>query len=200
MTATSFFLGILFSLFPYDYPLLWTPSKCPPSAFDNLENHLKILHSSPLLIPRILHTIIGTGFLGLFMKLYKPSDSNQLFDGASLALYTIGVIIYLTNIVKALRMVTDGSYGEIIEGESTLGNPERNPDGSQTLGRDDSLKVLSASNTILALVLLGVLVLQTGQWYAERKQGQEMEEMEKEKEGKKGEVGKHRPSVAKKKQ
>lgn len=37
------------------------------------------------------------------------------------------------------------------------------------LGREDTLKVLSASNTILALVLVGILVLQAGQWYAEKK-------------------------------
>ena len=134
------------------------------------------------------------------MKLYKPSDSNALFDGASLVLYMIGVIIYITNVVKALRMVTEGNYGEIIEGESTLGSPETNSDGSQTLGRNDSLRVLSASNTILALVLLGVLVLQTGQWYAERKQVQEMEELAKEEGSKKSEVGRQRSSAGKKKQ
>jgi len=38
------------------------------------------------------------------------------------------------------------------------------------LGREDSLKVLSASNTILALVLVGILVLQAGEWYAEKKE------------------------------
>ena len=62
--------------------------------------------------------------------------------------------------------------------------------GEVVLGREDSLKVLSASNTILALVLVGILVLQAGQWYAERKDGEEAAkveraEMEKEKSSKK---------------
>ena len=199
--ATSFSLGILFSLFPYDYPLLWRPGDIPASAFDNLETHLKILYNSPLLIPRILHTVIGIGFLGFFMKLYKPSESNALFDGASLVLYMIGVVIYLANILKGFKLVADGTYGiEIIEGESMLGKSEDTPEAAQPLGRDDSLKVLSASNTILALVLLGVLVLQAGQWYAERKQNQEMEQAEREAETKKIEGSKSKSSAAKKKQ
>ena len=59
-------------------------------------------------------------------------------------------------------------------------------EGEQILNREDSLKVLSASNTILALVLVGVLVLQAGQWYADRKAAQEIEEMDggKDKDGK----------------
>ena len=46
------------------------------------------------------------------------------------------------------------------------------------IGREDSLKVMAASNTILALVLVGVLVLQAGQWYAQKKEAAEMEEMD----------------------
>ena len=57
------------------------------------------------------------------------------------------------------------------------------------LGREDSLKVLSASNTILALVLVGVLVLQAGQWYAERKEADENELMDKEARERRGSDG-----------
>ncbi|KMU80466.1 hypothetical protein CISG_02317 [Coccidioides immitis RMSCC 3703] len=89
------------------------------------------------------------GLAGLIMKLYRPSESNMLFDGASLVLYMCGVIVYVANIVKGLRIVTAGEYGSQIAGE----------EGEQILGREDSLKVLAASNTILALVLVGVLRL-----------------------------------------
>lgn len=68
--------------------------------------------------------------------------------------------MYVTNIVRGLRAVSAGDYGG----------------GEAVVGREDGLRVLSASHTILALVLVGVLVLQAGQWYAERKEGQEMEE------------------------
>lgn len=176
LCPTCFGLGILFSLFPYDYPILWNPAACPPEAYVRLENHLKFLHASPLIIPRILHTVIGTGLLGFFIKLYRPSESNMLFDGASLVLYMCGVIIYLANIVKGLRVVTSGVYDrELVEGELAVGVKGVEAGAEEFLGRDDSLKVMAASNTILALVLVGVLVLQAGQWYAERKEGQEVE-------------------------
>ena len=151
-------LGMLFSSFPYDYPLLWTSAVTPDAYYDFLENHLKFIHASPSIIPRILHIAITVGFIGFFIKLFKPSEANLLFDGTSLVLYVVGVVVYITNIVKGLRIVTLGMYG----------TPE-NGDPELAIGREDSLRVLAASNTILALVLVGVLVLQAGQWYAEEK-------------------------------
>ncbi|EEH20602.1 hypothetical protein PABG_02832 [Paracoccidioides brasiliensis Pb03] len=160
---TSFFLGIIFSMFPYDYPVLWSTDPTPDAYYSFLENHLKFMHASPPLIPRILHIVVFVGLAGIVSKLYKPSESNMLFDGASLVLYMCGVIVYIANIVKGLRIVSSGDYGAPDPGDET----------DQVLGREDSLKVMAASNTILALVLVGVLVLQAGQWYAERKEQQE---------------------------
>lgn len=93
----------------------------------------------------------------------------MLFDGASLVLYMCGITVYIANIVKGLRLASLGQYGADL-----ASTPE---DRDQILGREDSLKVLSASNTILALVLVGILVLQAGQWYAERKDAQEFESL-----------------------
>jgi hypothetical protein len=164
MAATCFFLGILFASFPYDFPLLWTSAPVPTEYYAQLETHLKFVHQSPPLIARLLNIIISVGFLGFFTKLYKPSEANVLFDGASLVLYIIGVGVYITNIVKGLRSVSadlwDSPEYERLRHEGPV-------TGEVLLGKEDSLKVLSASNTILALVLVGVLVLQAGQWYAE---------------------------------
>lgn len=85
----------------------------------------------------------------------------------------------MANIVKGLRVVSSGAYDvELVEGELAVGVKGVDAGQEKPLGRDDSLKVLAASNTILALVLVGVLVLQAGQWYAERKEGQEVERIE----------------------
>ncbi|TPR03999.1 hypothetical protein CAN33_002940 [Aspergillus niger] len=144
---TSFFLGLIFSLFPYDYPILWSTTPTPATHFDYFESHLRFLHASPPLIPRILHIVIFLGLLGLIMKLYKPSESNMLFDGASLVLYMCGITVYIANIVKGLRLVSGGVYGD----ELVKGGEEEVEQG-QILGREDSLK-----------------------WYAERKEAQEVE-------------------------
>ena len=91
-----------------------------------------------------------------------------------------------------------------MEGEARLGTKMgAEEDGVGVIGREDSLKVLAASNTILALVLVGVLVLQAGQWYAERKEGEEVDKMERERvAGRGGSAGGQRGggAAAKKKQ
>ncbi|KAF2168765.1 hypothetical protein M409DRAFT_20782 [Zasmidium cellare ATCC 36951] len=211
---TCFFLGILFALFPYDYHVLWTtPTTLPSDAipgtsprdpyFTLQENHLKFLHASPPLISRMLHIVIGTGLLGFMMKLYKPSEANMLFDGASLVLYMCGITVYIANIVKGLRTVTAGAYGgqPLPEGESLVGKIQEGNEGDY-IGREDSLRVLAASNTILALVLVGVLVLQAGQWYAQRKEAEEIEAMDKARDEKKrsGKEGVKEGKEGKKKQ
>ncbi|KAI0176728.1 ER membrane protein SH3 [Pestalotiopsis sp. NC0098] len=182
-----FFLGILFAQFPYDFPLLWTTDAVAPAYLDQLETHLKFLHAAPPLIARILHIMVGTGFLGFFVKLFRPSEANMLFDGAGLILYVIGCGIYITNIVKGLRTVSADIWDKatgLVADEVAAKAPELQQ-GEVVLGREDSLKVLAASNTILALVLVGVLVLQAGQWYAERKDREEAEKFEREEREKK---------------
>lgn len=141
------------------------------------------MHASPPLISRMLHIVIGTGLLGFLTKLYKPSEANLLFDGASLVLYMIGIIVYIANIVSGMRVVTDGTYGDLSrlpEGQRRAAQAALAAEGPQAdvIGREDSLRVLAASNTILALVLVGVLVLQAGQWYAQRKEEAEIAEMD----------------------
>lgn len=132
----------------------------------------------------MLHIVIFVGLAALVGKLYKPTESNMLFDGASLVLYMCGITVYIANIVKGLRLVSEGRYGpELAEAAGGAGSwagtgGAGEGGGEQILGREDSLKVLSASNTILALVLVGVLVLQAGQWYADRKAAQEAELMD----------------------
>lgn len=113
----------------------------------------------------------------------------MLFDGASLVLYMAGITVYITNIVKGLKVVAAGLYGqvELVEGESIASG---GLDPEDYVSREDTLRVFAASNTILALVLVGVLVLQAGQWYAQRKEEAEIAEMdrvaeEKKKAGKK---------------
>ena len=106
----------------------------------------------------------------------------MLFDGGSLVLYMCGVVVYITNIVKGLRIVSEGKYGvgyddPIAEEANGAGYT---PDGVDVLGKEDNLKVLAASNTILALVLVGVLVLQAGQWYAERADEKEQKKLKEE--------------------
>ncbi|KAL9036148.1 MAG: hypothetical protein Q9214_006264 [Letrouitia sp. 1 TL-2023] len=144
---------------------------------------------------------MAVGLLGFFIKLYRPSDSNKLFDGARLFLYMCGFVVYMANIVSGLRVVTNGKYDvDVTRGEGSAGAKNGAQSEGKPLGRADSLKVLAASNTILALVLVGVLILQAGQWYAERKESQELESIKGEKSATtKGNGNTHKISSGKKK-
>jgi hypothetical protein len=175
-SATCFFLGVLFSSFPYDYNVLWTTPPDREFYFKILEDHVKFLYASPPLISRILHITIFTGMIGFMTKLYKPSEANMLFDGASLVLYVAGVCVYLTNIVKGFKVITAGIYGNV--DQVTLAPGEEAVPPEDYISREDTLRVFAASNTILALVLVGVLVLQAGQWYALKKEDAEIKEMD----------------------
>ena len=110
----------------------------------------------------------------------------MLFDGASLVLYMCAFTVYLANIVKGMRTASSGQYGgeaPAVKEESILDNFAE----VHYISREDSLRVVAASNTILALVLIGVLILQAGQWYAQRKEAEEMEQMDKVRDEKKKE-------------
>ncbi|KAI6785671.1 to secretory component protein shr3 [Emericellopsis cladophorae] len=186
---TCFFLGILFASFPYDFPLLWSKEPVAEGFFDQLENHLRFMHQSPPLIARMLNIILATVFIGFIIKMYRPSEANFLFDGASGILYLIGVAVYSSNTIKGLRAVSEGVW----DTEEYQATREGRYQGEVILGKEDSLRVLAASNTILALILIGVLVLQAGQWYAEKKDREEEQEQQQPQAGvedKKGEASK----------
>ncbi|KAF7541368.1 hypothetical protein G7Z17_g11962 [Cylindrodendrum hubeiense] len=170
IAPVCFFLGVLFASFPYDFPLLWTKAPVTTDFLNHLETHLKFVHQSPPLISRVLHIMISVGFIGFFIKLFRPSEANFLFDGASLILYIIGFGVYVANIIKGLRTVS----ADIWSDDEFQGKTHDGEHGEMILGREDTLKVLSASNTILALVLVGILVLQAGQWYAEKKEADDI--------------------------
>ncbi|KAF8422975.1 secretory component protein shr3 [Tirmania nivea] len=173
IVPTSFFLGILFTNLPFDYPTLWTTYPPTESVLRTIESHYSHISLSPPLIPRVLNAMIILGLSGFLAKLalYSPSESNYLFDGASLILYLIALVMYGTNLVQGLRIVESGNYGDEV-------------------GRVDTLKVMGATQTMMALVLLGVLVLQAGQWYAEWKEVEEEKRIEKEQQEKEREGGK----------
>lgn len=158
------------------------------------------MHQAPPLIARMLHIIVFVGFLGFFIKLFRPSEANILFDGGSLMLYVIGAGVYLSNIVKGMRAVSQPGGLAAAEAEaraagafsasSSSASHHAGPvSGEVVLGREDSLRVLSASHVILALVLVGVLVLQAGQWYAERKEADEVAQLDREAADRKGAGG-----------
>ena len=131
----------------------------------------------------------------LFFSFFLFPRTNAHDPTQNVITVYIGVGVYVANIVKGLRMVSadywdSDEFRAAARARDEAASSGADLAGEVVLGRADSLKVLSASNTILALVLVGILVLQAGQWYAERKDSEEADkvdraEKEKEKSSKK---------------
>ncbi|CAN6610843.1 secretory component protein Shr3p [Trichomonascus vanleenenianus] len=146
LCAVSFSLGVLYSNWAYDYYTLWV-SNPTSEAFARSLRHYQTLASMPQFLYHVHHAFIGLGFIGLLVKLYRPSESNKLFDGGSLFLYLCAVGMYLTNLRRGANAALDGEWGDVDE--------------------KTGLNVIAATECMIVLVLLGVVGLQLGQYWAE---------------------------------
>lgn len=147
LCATSFSLGSMYTNWAYDYQTLWT-SNPPLGAFAASLAHYKTLATMPNFLKHVHHFIMSIGLIGLISKLYRPSESNWLFDGGSVLLYVIGIAFYITNIRTGAIASITGEWGDVDE--------------------NTGLNVIAATEVFIAIVLIGVIGLQFGQYLAER--------------------------------
>lgn len=73
-------------------------------------------------------------------------------------LFLISFALVFSNLWKGIVTIEGGVYGEV--------------------GREDTIRVVAASNVIIAAALFGVLILQVGQGFAERAAIREMQEFQ----------------------
>lgn len=143
--AVSFSLGVCYSNWAYDYYTLWkTPAD---DAFARSLAHYVNWYNMPMFFHHVHHVTALIGLIGLFLKLYKPSESNKLFDGGSLFLYVVGVVIYLTNLRRGGASADAGEWGEVDE--------------------HTGINIIAASQVLIVLTFIGILGLQVGQYWAE---------------------------------
>ncbi|CDO74685.1 hypothetical protein BN946_scf184671.g8 [Trametes cinnabarina] len=149
--------GVLFICLNVDYRILFTPLT-DSVVRDGIEFYTTFYNSPPAIkastwqIPlsctsALLHAVMAVGLLGLVGKLHKWDDSAMFFDGSSLAAYIFGLAIYLTVGIPACRTVVDPV-----------------PDVDSQDDQVEALRILSAGNTIIIVLLGGILALQAQQW------------------------------------
>lgn len=155
--ATSFSLGVIYTNWAYDYNTLWT-HQARQDLYELSLRHYQTLGSIPKFLAHVHHFIIGLGLLGIFIKLYKPSESNKLFDGGTLILYVIAISLYVSNIIVGIRSAIARNWGDVDE--------------------NTGINVIAASQVFIVLVLLGVFVLQIGQYWAEKDEASSVAEAE----------------------
>lgn len=136
----------MYSNWAYDYYTLWQRPALP-EAFARSLVHYQQWATLPSFLYHVHHVVAFLGFTGLFLKLYKPSESNKLFDGASLFLYMVGIVIYLTNLRIGVLSAVAREWGDVDE--------------------ETGINVIAASQVMIVFTFLGVVGLQVGQYWAE---------------------------------
>ncbi|PSK40376.1 hypothetical protein C7M61_000011 [Candidozyma pseudohaemuli] len=144
IAATSFGLGVVYSNSAYDYNTLW---KYDAEGFARSLAHYSNWANAPMRIHHILHFVIFLGLSGCFIKLYKPLDDSKYFEYGTLGLMMVGIVIYLTNLRIGVNSCITGQWGEV--------------------DQNTGINVMAASQFLIVIALLGVLILQAGLYYAE---------------------------------
>lgn len=144
IAATSFGLGVVYSNSAYDYNTLW---KYDAEGFTRSLAHYSNWANAPMRIHHILHVVMFLGLSGCFIKLYKPLDDSKYFEYGTLGLMMVGIVIYLTNLRIGVNSCITGQWGEV--------------------DQNTGINVMAASQFLIVIALLGVLILQAGLYYAE---------------------------------
>lgn len=146
ISATSVILGVCFANWPYDYHTLWNTT-CGQECFDNALQHYKVLATQPKLTLYSLAVVMGIAMLGSFIKIYKPSEDTKYFEYGTLLTLVVAVSIYITNIRAGEASAVYGKWGDV--------------------DQNTGLGVIAASIVMIVVLLLGVIVLQCGLFFAE---------------------------------
>ncbi|KIK48132.1 hypothetical protein CY34DRAFT_72631 [Suillus luteus UH-Slu-Lm8-n1] len=158
LASCSFFLGVLFICFFVDYRVLH--QQLTDEIIEDGFQFYATFFNAPPAIKAVLHGFMGVGILGLVAKLHKYDESAIFFDGSSLVAYIFAVAVYLAVSVPSLRTIVTPA------------------DVDTRADRIEALRILSAGNTIIMVVLGAVLVLQGGQEYARRAEVRELAKIE----------------------
>lgn len=172
---------MLFIAAIYDVPLLYF-AELTDASLEAAERFYLSMYHSPTAVAALLHGMMGLGIVGLIAKLHRWNDMAKYFDGGSLVLFMGSVCMYLGVAVPNLRLISNPTDLRLLRasaiatqrqsqqeaydaGESTFLPP------SGPMTQDEkvaAIRIISASNTICAVLLVGVLVLQISEWYLER--------------------------------
>lgn len=144
--ATCFGLGVVYAQLPYDLNILWR-NDGTGTAFERSLANYRQWALAPRYVHHMLHGVMCCGLAGCFIKLYKPRAESTYFEYGTLGLFMVAIIIYLTNLRTGVNACVTGAWGDVDE-----------PTG---------LSVMGALLVMIVIVLLGVLVLQGGLYYAQ---------------------------------
>lgn len=146
IAATSFGLGVVYANLPYDLNTLWVHDNTG-AAFNASLAHYALWASTPNFVHHILHAVAALGLIGCFIKLYKPHEDAKYFEYGTLGLFMVAIIIYLTNLRVGAASAVSGKWGDV--------------------DMHTGINVIAASEVMIVIALMGVILLQGGLYYAQ---------------------------------
>lgn len=149
LATTCFLFGVLLACFTVDYRVLFEP--LTEEIVQDGFQYYKTFYNAPLGIKALLHGLIAVGVIAIITKIHRWDESAMFFDGGSLAAFVFATAMYITVTIPSIRTVVTP-----VEGVDTRED------------QIEALRVLSAGNTLIIVLLGGVLALQGGQEWARR--------------------------------
>ncbi|KAH9993685.1 Shr3 amino acid permease chaperone [Russula compacta] len=155
LATTCFLFGVLLACFTVDYRVLFEP--LTEEIVQDGFQYYRTFYNAPPGIKALLHGLIGIGIVAIITKLHRWDESAIFFDGGSLAAFVFATAMYITVTIPAIRTVVTP-----VEGVDTRED------------QIEAMRVLSAGNTLIMVLLGGILVLQGGQEWARRLEKREL--------------------------
>jgi len=155
LATTCFLFGVLLACFTIDYRVLFEP--LTEEIVQDGFQYYRTFYNAPPGIKALLHGLIGVGLVAIITKIHRWDESAMFFDGGSLAAFVFATAMYFTVTIPTLRTVVMP-----VEGVDTRED------------QIDALRVLSAGNTLIMVLLGGILALQGGQEWARRLEMKEL--------------------------
>lgn len=159
---TSFLLGSLFTHWIADSLTLWK-SPVTDEHLWTAALYYSILTKGPVQILYVLFGIIILGGTTIFWSFNDLEAGNLMFDGGSIFLYGVAVIMYAYSVIPNLM------------DQFTTIPPYHMKDAFPRLLRTPTLD-LASNHLVCSVALTGVLILQAGRWWAELSDGDDDEE------------------------
>jgi len=160
--SSAFLLGMVFVCQVVDIPLLYIP--VTQQALDNAYTFYEIWFEAPGAVKALFHVALGLPMVALLVKMHKWSESAMFFDGTSIVLHLITIIMYITVHISALRTFLPEST--TTTSFSIFPNPPPREKPATEAERIEAVRVLAAGNAIVGLLTIGVIAMQVGQEYA----------------------------------
>ncbi|KAK4700168.1 hypothetical protein P7C70_g6083, partial [Phenoliferia sp. Uapishka_3] len=191
--STSILLGVLFTSLLFDSAVLFG-SKGPisPEIIGFVESYYLTWWDGAMAVKMFLHVVLLIDYVAVVSKFARYTDTTFFFSGGSLLLLILNTSLYITVTVPYIRllardplnargipfdgsdmftriqsMVTKGNTGPLGDSARASALAEATKAAMTFPERLEHVSVLCAANTINIALLVGVVLLQIGEWYTE---------------------------------